>query len=281
LRIAFADIAGIRTRYLYEGRGPALVMVQPIGHSADVFFRNIDELARHFTVIVPDLPGHGFSDAIDFADESPQSVTIRHFGRFIDFLGLDHYSVLGSSYGGLVAALLWFDRPNRVDNLVLVGTGSVFHPPAEQGAVLNAVRANATSAMADPSLESCRKRIQNICFSPTSAAEEILLVQLSYYALPDRLSAYVATIEGLVASAQSEASQVYHRLERLAARTLIITGREDSRAKWQLHEEGCCRFPDAKLEIFEECGHLPYMEHPQRFNSLVTDFLLDSPKGPP
>jgi pimeloyl-ACP methyl ester carboxylesterase len=263
---------GVKTRVLHEGTGAALIMLHPIGHSADLFVRNIDALARDAFVAAVDLPGHGFSDRIAFG-APPQLATARHVLAVADALGLQQFSVLGSSYGALVAALMWFAAPERIDRVILVGSGSVFHPPAEQAGVLRQVQANGTSAMADPSLNSCRQRLANICYRPESVPEEILPVQLTSYALADRLAAYEETLAGVIASAAAPEAWVYERLEALSAPALVITGREDIRARWKMHEEGCRRLPRAELEIFEQCGHVPFLEHPERFNTRVRTFL--------
>lgn len=264
---------------LYGGRGPALLLLHGVGVSGSSFFRNIDELGTRYTVYAPDMLGHGFTDAVDFEGHPPQPATVRHLGMLADRLGIERYSIGGSSYGGLIAALMWFDRPKRVENLILIGTGAVFHPGEEQERTLRNAAANASQAMGDPTLESCRKRLGAICHDPRSVPEEILLDQLTSYALPDRFEAYKATIAGLIATCSSAEHRVYTRLDQLTARTLILTGREDIRAKWQLHVAGRKRMPNARLTIFEKCGHLPYLEQPQLFNNLVGEFLSGDTVG--
>jgi len=276
MRSKFVDIDGIRTRYLHEGAGKALFMLHGVGISGDCFIRNIDPLAERFAVYAPDMLGHGFTDAVDYRGGPPQPHIVRHLGKLADRLGLERYSVAGSSFGALIAALMYFDRPERVESLILIGSGSTFHPAEEQRLTLEAAFENGSRAMVDPTLSSCRQRMANICHDPASVAEEMLLVQLTYYGLPDRFDAYRATISGLIGSVGSDEHRVYSRLERIKAPTLIVTGRQDIRAQIALHEEGCRRMPDARLVIFERCGHLPFLEYPQRFNQLATDFLANT-----
>ena len=256
-----------------------MFLLHGVGVGGSTFFRNIDELGKHHTVYAPDMLGHGFTDAVDFNGGPPQPATVRHLGLLADALGVERCSVAGSSYGGLIAALLWFDRPERVDNLILIGTGAVFHPAEEQEQTLRNAAANASQAMGDPTLESCRRRLGAICHDPRTVPEEILLEQLTSYALADRFDAYKATIAGLIATCSSAEHRVYTRLEQLKARTLILTGREDIRAKWQLHIEGRKRMPNAQLLILEKCGHLPYIEHPLIFNSAIAAFLAGESVG--
>lgn len=279
MRARFLYVDGVRTRVLYAGTGPALLLLHGVGVSSDTFIRTIDELGKDYSVYAPDMLGHGFTDAVDFKGDPPQPATVRHIARLAECLGIERYSIAGSSYGGLIAALVWFDRPNRIDNLILIGTGAVFHPAEEQEATLRNAAANASQAMGDPTLDSCRRRLGAICYDPRAVPEEILPVQLTSYALPDRFQAYQATIAGLIATCSSAEHRVYTRLEQLRARTLVIVGREDIRAQWTLHVEGSKRIPNARLVILEKCGHLPYLEHPAAFNEAVRSFLAGKAVG--
>ena len=273
MRISFANIDGIKTRYLHEGSGAALLLIHGVGMSGDMWLRNIDPLAEHWSVYAPDLLGHGFTDTIDLNGDPPQPHMVAHLGKLMDAVGADRYSIAGSSYGALLAALMYFDRPERVDKLILVGSGSAFHPPDEQEKTLKAAAANAATAMGDPTLQSCRSRMANICYDPASVAEELLLNQLTSYALPNRFDFYQATIAGLIATVGSDVHRVYTRLEKIEASTLIITGREDIRSSWELTELAHQRMPVAELHVFEKCGHMPMSEHPVAFNDLVANFL--------
>jgi hypothetical protein len=64
-----------------------------------------------------------------------------------------------------------------------------------------------------------------ICYVPNAIAEEILLTQLTAYALPDRFDAYKRTTAGLIDTVAPDDPRIYSRLEQLTARTLILTGR--------------------------------------------------------
>jgi pimeloyl-ACP methyl ester carboxylesterase len=261
------------TRYLHAGEGDAVFLLHGIGMSGEVYIRNIDALGRHFSVFVPDLLGHGFTASVDYANEPPQSAMARHVCHLADSLGLASYSIAGSSYGALIAALAYFDEPRRIKSVILIGSGSVFHESEEQKATLSAAAANGSRAMRDSTLESCRRRIGNIVYDPACIPEEILPIQLTSYAYLDRLTAYEAAIRGSIATMDLPAARVYARLEAMDVPALVITGREDIRARWLMHQEGVKRMPQARLIIYEKCGHMPFMEHPERFNADMLDFL--------
>jgi pimeloyl-ACP methyl ester carboxylesterase len=101
----------------------------------------------------------------------------------------------------------------------------------------------------------------------------MLPVQLTSYALADRAAAYRATIEGSIAMMEHQGARVLKRLEEIRVPTRVIVGRNDVRADWQTHVAGVARMPQATLSIYEGCGHLPFMEHADRFNREARDFL--------
>ncbi len=273
MKIKFANVGGINTRYICEGDGPTLVLIHGIGHSADVFYRNIDTLARDYFVIAPDLPGHGFTERMDLAGGAPQPLFVRQLELLLDELGIGTCSVLGSSFGGLLACLMALSRPSKVNDLIVVGSGGAFHSAGEQRRTLQQVLANASGAMSEPTLESCRSRLAAICNDPNAVAEEILLTRLTSYGLGDRFEAFKSAISGYLASLDSEDYRVYGRLEAIKSRTMIITGRQDSRASVESHVQAKERIAGAELVILDGCGHLPYMEHVDTFNRIVLEFL--------
>jgi pimeloyl-ACP methyl ester carboxylesterase len=102
---------------------------------------------------------------------------------------------------------------------------------------------------------------------------EILLSQLTSYALPDRYSAYQAAIDGCIANLGDPASRVTRRLEEIRIPVLAICGREDIRADWRAHAAGVERMPNARLKIYEKCGHFAFLEHASRLNADLAEFL--------
>ena len=273
MRAAFADIDGIKTRYLYAGDGPGLLVVHPVGLLADCFHRNIDALAEGFSVFVPDLIGHGFTAATDLSGQPPQKQFVSHLQAFAEHVGLSTYAVMGSSLGGLLAALLYRADPDRINGLVIIGSGSTFHPTDDFVRTMKATAANGTKAMQNPTLTSCRTRIEKICFDSGVIDNGLLTIQLTSYALPDRLEAYQAILSGLVDYADDPELRVYDGLEEILTPTLVIQGREDIRSKLVHTQTGIARMPKARLTVYNECGHLPFYEQPQRFNTDVTAFL--------
>lgn len=274
MRARFLDVNGLRTRVLESGTGASpLFLLHGVGLTADTWGRNIDALGQQHRVMAIDMPGHGFSDVPSLSVDAPQVVWAHHVLGLADLLNVEKFSIAGSSFSGLVAALVALIAPDRVERLVVVGSGTLFHASESRERALKATFENGRRAFQEPSIEMCRARLQAICYSPSAVDENILLTQATAYALPGRLDAYRATIDGAIASANNTEAHALQRLEELRLPVLIITGRNDIRASVESHEEGRQRIPGAVLKIYSDCGHLPYMEHPIRFNEDVGNFL--------
>lgn len=273
MRAAFVDVDGIRTRYLYEGDGPPLLLAHGLGISADCWARNIDVLAKHFSVFAPDLFGHGFTHFRDLGGRAGHAAILEHFAAWTDALGIGEYHACGSSYGAGICSLLFLQRPEAMKKLIIVGASSVFRPSSEQQQGFSKSYQNATSALRNPSFETCRQRMANVCYDESSVDEAFMLVQLSSYAQAYILPAYEAIAQANMNLELSAPYRVVDKLERITLPTLVITGRDDVRAPVQNAIDGRKRIPNSEIAIFDKCGHMPMMEHPERFNETVIEFL--------
>ncbi len=273
VQVSFVDVGGIRTRYLYEGSGAeTLLLVHGYGISADGWARVIDPLAERFRVCAPDILGHGFTDFKDPGEVGAPLFMARHLVEFMDVVGIEKCAIAGSSLGGVLAPLMYFERPDQITHLILDG----IHTPVTDSGTLGAetVRAsmaNGTKAMSNVTWQSCIDRMANICFDPAKSPKDIALIQVTIYAQEDRLSSYVAIGESIIDHTNDDATRIDPA--KIKVPTLFICGREDVRVPSDIVIANHDRIKGSELSIFDECGHLPELEHPQKFVDTVTAFL--------
>ena len=275
MRINFVDIDGINTRYLYEGdpKNYPLMLIHGFGGCADLFIRNIDVLADEFFVVVPDMVAHGFTGPADFGGKPPHPKHVDHLLKLADALGFDKFCANGSSYGALIAALMYFERPNQVNKLVINGSGSCFNSEEELASALQGAKNNALTAMRAATYDSCRARTGNIVFDASVVPEAILLPQLTSYAFDHMIPKYEEAMNGMMDIAASRPYRILERLDQLDVDTLVAWGREDPRGIYANAVEASKKMPRATLQTFEKCGHLPFLEHPDQWNNAVRAFL--------
>ena len=149
MRVAFDQVAGRRTRVLLAGdpAAPAIVLLHGVGTMAERWLRNIEALSAHGQVLAPDLWNNGFSDDLQAGDPAPALAHVQQVVGLLGQRGVRRCVVVGSSYGGQVAALTALAHPELVAGLVVVGSGSALHTPEKQVPVLHAVKANAMQAI--------------------------------------------------------------------------------------------------------------------------------------
>jgi 4,5:9,10-diseco-3-hydroxy-5,9,17-trioxoandrosta-1(10),2-diene-4-oate hydrolase len=130
LREHTVTVAGKPMFVAEAGDGPPVVMLHGGGPGASGvsnYSRNIDALAKHFRVLVPDMPGYGRSaKGWEKQDQSdPFGYLADMIRGLIDELSIGTASLVGNSYGGAAAQRLALDTPERVDKLVLMGPGGI------------------------------------------------------------------------------------------------------------------------------------------------------------
>lgn len=154
---------GLRWHVQIMGAGPAGLLLHGTGASTHSWRDVAPLLARHMTVIVPDLPGHGFTDA-----PKPQDMTLPGMSRLVrsllEAIGLDPQLAIGHSAGAAILTRMSLDRPGKLKLIVAVngamlpfgGPFRFLYPALARMMLLNSVtrhvlarRARSEKAVAD------------------------------------------------------------------------------------------------------------------------------------
>jgi pimeloyl-ACP methyl ester carboxylesterase len=114
--VRYADIKGVRVRYIKAGSGPALVLLHTLRTQLDIFQKVIPQLAREFTVYAVDYPGHGWS-AIPEADYTPEFFA-RFTSDFLEALEIKDALLAGVSIGASIPLLMAAERSSRIRGIV-------------------------------------------------------------------------------------------------------------------------------------------------------------------
>ncbi|RYG34569.1 MAG: alpha/beta hydrolase [Burkholderiales bacterium] len=275
MKCSSITIDGVSTRYFSAGSGDTtLLLLHGIGMGGDSYLRNIPALGERFHVIAPDMLGHGATKLPPLNGVPPALAMARHLLGLLRTLDIDTCVAAGSSFGGLVAALLHLEAPTLVRKLLLAGSGSTCNPVDVQSRTLRASMDNALGAMREASTNVLRRRLRNIVYDDSGVDDALILSQLTTYAQPAVAQAYEQIILATIDAGHDPSGRTSHRLHELRLPILMVAGCEDVRAPIELQEQYVQRFPDARLLKYERCGHFPFLEHPERFNADLTDFAL-------
>jgi pimeloyl-ACP methyl ester carboxylesterase len=277
-RLRFSTIHGYRRAYVLLGSGPAVLLLHGIGDSSDTWRRVIPELAQTHTVIAPDLLGHGRSDR----PRADYSIAAYACGMrdLLSVLDVERATVVGHSLGGGVAMQFAYQFPERCERLVLVSSGGV----GRQTTPL-------LQMLATPGFESLLPILTapGIRHMGTATIKLLKLVGTDlgrdaddlirlFDALPDRMArnAFLRTLRAAV----DRHGQVITMLDRCylteGMPTLLIWGGRDAVIPADHGRIVHAAMPGSKLEIFDDAGHFPHHSEPERFLSLVRDFLTST-----
>jgi len=121
--LQYRTIHGYRRAFRVAGSGPALLLIHGVGCNSKSWEPVHAKLAQRFTVIAPDLLGHGESDK-PHADYSLPAFA-NGMRDLLAVLGIDRVTVVGHSFGGGVAMQFAYQYPELVERIVLVNAGGV------------------------------------------------------------------------------------------------------------------------------------------------------------
>lgn len=275
--LQFRTIHGYRRAYRIAGSGPAVLLIHGIGDNSTTWHTVQTMLARRFTVIAPDLLGHGQSDK----PRADYSVAAYANGMrdLLSVLDVDRVTVVGHSLGGGVAMQFAYQFPQFVDRLVLVGAGGVTKDVnvALRIAALPGVSESLALLrlpMVLPALQ-VLGRVGGTVLGSTGVGRDLpdMLRVLADLPEPTASSAFARTLRAVV----DWRGQVVTMLDRCylteSVPVQLIWGRQDSVIPVSHARLAHAAMPGSALEIFEESGHFPFHDDPERFVEIVEGFI--------
>lgn len=267
----FVEIDGVRVHYQEAGEksDPVLVLIHGFASSTLVWSKVFLSLAQAgFRVIAVDLLGYGYSS-------KPRNGEYTIAGqanllmRLLERLGIRRASLVGSSYGGAVAATCALDHPQRVDKLVLVGTVNNNRPLRYNLMRLfgSPLLGDVVSPLLIGSRRLLRKRMKRVYDRHEWVLDE-RRVDARHF--PLRAS---GTQRAIIRTVRRwDAERISRDAHLIRQPTLLLWGENDIEIPLadgeRLHE----KIAGSRFIVFLDCGHLPHEEYPEAFTKVVADF---------
>src|SRR5215208_8469745 len=265
---------GHRVTYRTAGRGPVLVLLHGITGSSQTWEHVAPLLSARFTLIAPDLLGHGES-ATPPGDYSlgAHASGVRDI---LTALGIDRATVVGHSLGGGIAMQFAYQFPERCQRLVLVSSGGLgrevhllLRAAALPGAdyVLPALTSNRLLGVGR-GVGGLLKRLR---LSP-GADLEVLAQGFASLDNAGSRQAFLHTVRAVIEPSGQRVS-ARDRLSLTALMpTLIVWGERDSIIPVEHGAAAHEAMPGSRFEVFPGAGHMPHDADPERFAALLIDF---------
>ncbi len=276
-RLETATVHGHSVSYLQAGEGPVLLLIHGIAGTCEHWREVIEPLARHHTVIAPDLPGHGASAAA----AGDYSLGARACGRrdLRRALGPARASLVGHSLGGGVAMQFAYQYPEMIERLALTSSGGLgpeVSPVLRAAALPGADLFISVTAGAGQRVGSAVGRgLAAIGLRPNADVAEVARAYASLEN-PGRRAAFLATLRAVVGTRGQRVAAGDRLYLAESVPVLIVWGARDSIIPVRHGEDAQRAIPGSQLEVFEDVGHMPQLEAPGRFIAVLERFLRET-----
>ena len=269
LQERFADVKGVRMRYLIGGEGPPLILVHGLGGAASNWTELVPLLEQGHRLLVPDLPGHGGSTALP-AVSGLQPYADR-VALVAEAEGMLPAPVVGHSLGGMVVLRLALRRPDDVRAVILAGAAglSVGNVWGRQLlSVFTAVRPGRRAGRYR-SLVQRSRLLRRLVFGFVSVSDP---VGLTDEAVEGFLAGQLLHTDVDSAWQALRRDDPRQELEAVRAPVLVLWGAEDVQLPLDDAFEYTRRLR-ARLRVIPGCGHLLIGERPETCADAIETFL--------
>lgn len=267
----YVQVGTVKARYWAVGsNGTPVLFLHGFGASVQIWRSALETLAQRHRVLAVDLPGFGRSDK----PNAPYTLEyMAAFVRdFLDAIAVPRVTLVGHSFGGAVALRFALDFPKRLEKLGLMepaalarraspllllmtlpGVGELLSLPSRAGTAMlfrlaTHNRGAVSDAVVDEAYQLARLPGAQRCFLRTLRVAGHLFGQRREFFGP-----------------------ILARLSEITVPTLVLWGRQDRIVPDASMTTRA--IPDVHIEVWDGCGHLPWIEHTQRFNALLLDFF--------
>jgi pimeloyl-ACP methyl ester carboxylesterase len=275
--VATEEIAlhGHRVRFHRAGDGPLLVLLHGIASTSDTWSPVADALAARHTVLAPDLLGHG--DSAKPRGDYSLGAYASGVRDLIAALGYDRATVVGHSLGGGIAMQFAYQFPERIERLVLVGSGGLGR---EVHLILRAATLPGSelvlALLGGAWLKATGGAVRNaLARVGLKTGEDLAGVSGGIGSLADAgaRGAFVHTARAAIDPRGQRVSATDRLYLAADLPTLIVWGERDPIIPVEHGRAAHAAIPGSRLEVFEGAGHFPHREAPARFVALLEDFV--------
>jgi len=267
----FADVDGLRVHYQEAGdsQAPVVLLIHGFLSSTMVWSKVFLEFASAgYRAIAPDLLGYGYSDKPRDFDYTIESQS-RMIAGLLERLGIDHAILIGSSFGGAIAATVALNRPELVEKLALVGAVSNNEP--KRYPIMRLVRSPLIGDVVSPLLASSRRllraRMKRVYDRHRWKLDEF---RIDARFIPLRAA---ATHRAIIRTVRNwDAERIQRDAHLITQPTLLLWGDNDPDVPLRDGMELNDRIPNSRLIVFRECGHHPQEEYPEQFSEAILRF---------
>jgi pimeloyl-ACP methyl ester carboxylesterase len=272
LPILYADLDGTKVRYIRTGSGPNLVLLHTLRTQLDLFERVVPQLAKRFTVLALDYPGHGYSDIPRARYDA--DFFVRSVEKFLEVLDLRDVTLCGVSIGASIALIVAGRRNPRVARVVAINPYDYAQGRGLSRSTPLGWMITATARI--PIVGGTVMRLRNFLImklvlrggvaSKESIRPTLLREMYDVGSRPGHYQAFLSLLRS--ASSWEEATAIYRHI---AVKVLLIWGDQDW-ARPDEREQDRALIPGVRMTTVENGGHFLPFDRPRELGDLIVRF---------
>jgi len=238
--------------FIDEGKGEVLLLLHGLFGALSNWDGVVRRFRDNFRVVIPLLPINempikqaGLEGLVKFVEE------------FVEWRKLTGINVMGNSLGGHLALIYALNRPDHIRRLILTGSSGLFE------------NSMGGSFPKRGDYKYIKERVEYTFYDPKTATKEYVdEVFETTKSIPKAMR-----IVAIAKSAQR--NNMAQDISRIKIPTLLIWGLNDTITPPMVAHEFQRLIPNSTLRFIDRCCHAPMMEHPEKFNDLLENYLSE------
>ena len=272
------ELHGRTVSYRIAGEEPPILLVHGITNEANTWLPVMERLAeRGEGAIAPDLPGHGASDRHRGDHSLGAHASILRDLLAAVYSERERITVVGHSLGGGIAMQFAYQFPEQVERLVLIDSGGL-------GREVSVFLRAATLPGADPVIAMLGSRplaelgirvgkvLESLRLSPGAELREVAR-GIASLGDEEHREAFLRTVRQVLSPYGQRISALDRLYLTAEVPTLLVWGKRDPIIPLAHGEAAHAAAPGSRLEVFEDSGHFPHLDEPERFVEILLDFI--------
>jgi len=240
--------------FIDEGKGEILLLLHGLFGALSNWRGVIDHFSQHYRVIIPLMPIHD----MPIKEAGCEGLTV-FIEKFIDYVQLDKFSLIGNSLGGHVALIYTLKHPEKVQRLILTGSSGLFE------------NSMGGSYPKRGNYEYIKERVEYTFYDPKTASKELVDEVFD-------ITNSIPKVMRIIAIAKSaQRNNMAKDIVRIKTPTLLIWGLNDTITPPQVGHEFNSLITHSELQFIDHCCHAPMMEQPIEFNRILDHWLRKNP----
>lgn len=274
-QVQYVTVHGHRRAYVMAGAGPVLLLLHGLGCDHRTWSPVIDQLAKRYTVLAPDLLGHGRS-AKPRADYSVGGYA-NGMRDLLTVLDIDKVTVVGHSFGGGVAMQFAYQFPERTERMMLVSSGGL---GPEVSPLIRAIALPGyqpvMGALTVPGVRHAGVAgltlLSRTGLPGTRDLGEVAAIYDTFKD-PHARSAIAHVVRAVVDWRGQIVSMADRAYLTDVMPMAVVWGSDDHVIPARHAENAAALAPKARVEVFGNAGHFPHRDHPERFAKFLHDWV--------